>query len=361
MSHPRRIQMMNGDTPFLSVHTRAEHRGRAEQNAHRPGVHGVYNRLPRLVGLALLNEADFIRRYAVVLRQFAFDFRIDVPPVARLVSTQVREDELRAFLRVVLPVILRDHLGTVARLVVGVVFIERVYHAHIQCHLAGIVRGDEHLRLFLRFRERHPAQQGGVASLGKLHQLLDEILLVGRGRYVVQYLVLVRSVHAHVLRRAVIRYLVVEGGKLRHFDEVAETLLLHHVVRHVELKVGGLLGEYRRPRIETADVLPLQLLRAQVLEQEVQLRQRVADGRAGEERSSQIFARALLYGADGEEHIESLLASFRVAQSRYTVVARVEGQIFELVTQIQNFGFIALSELLGISDKIIQLFSNHLF
>jgi hypothetical protein len=31
------------------------------------------------------------------------------------------------------------------------------------------------------------------------------------------------------------------------------------------------------------------------------------------------------------------------------------------VTQIQNFGFIALSELLGISDKIIQLFSNHLF
>lgn len=32
-----------------------------------------------------------------------------------------------------------------------------------------------------------------------------------------------------------------------------------------------------------------------------------------------------------------------------------------IMTQIQNFGFIALSELLGISDKIIQLFSNHLF
>ena len=29
--------------------------------------------------------------------------------------------------------------------------------------------------------------------------------------------------------------------------------------------------------------------------------------------------------------------------------------------QIQNFGFEPLSELLGISDKIIQLFSNHLF
>lgn len=32
-----------------------------------------------------------------------------------------------------------------------------------------------------------------------------------------------------------------------------------------------------------------------------------------------------------------------------------------IMAQIQNFGFVALSELLGISDKIIQLFSNHLF
>lgn len=31
------------------------------------------------------------------------------------------------------------------------------------------------------------------------------------------------------------------------------------------------------------------------------------------------------------------------------------------MAQIQNFGFMPLSELLGISDKIIQLFSNHLF
>lgn len=32
-----------------------------------------------------------------------------------------------------------------------------------------------------------------------------------------------------------------------------------------------------------------------------------------------------------------------------------------IMAQIQNFGFKSLSELLGISDKIIQLFSNHLF
>ena len=167
-----------------------------------------------------------------------------------------------------------------ARLVVGMVFIMRVYHAHVESHLPGIVRGDEHLRLFLRFRKRRSAQQCRVACLGELHQLLYEVLLLRCGRYMVQYLVLVRTVHAHILRRAVVGDFIVEGGKLRHFDEVAETLLLHDVVRHVELEVSGLLGENRRPRIEAADVLPLQLFRTQVLEEQVQLRQRVADGRA---------------------------------------------------------------------------------
>ena len=46
--------------------------------------------------------------------------------------------------------------------------------------------------------------------------------------------------------------MVTRSGKLRHFDEVAETLLLHHVVRHVELKIRCLLGKYRRPRIKTS-------------------------------------------------------------------------------------------------------------
>ena len=81
--------MMDSHTPFLGVNTRSEHRGRAEQHTHRPGVHGVYHRLPLLVGLALLNEAHLAGRHTVVLRQFALDFRIDVPPVARLVCPQL--------------------------------------------------------------------------------------------------------------------------------------------------------------------------------------------------------------------------------------------------------------------------------
>ena len=206
---PRRIQMMDGDTPFLRIHARSEHGGGTEQHAHRSGVHGVYHRLARLVGLALLNEAHLACRYAVILRQFPLYLAVHVPPVARLVCTQIREDELRSLVRVVFMVILSYHLGTVARLVVGMVFIIGVYHAHIQSHLPRVVSGDEHLRLFLRFRQRQPAQQRGVASLRKFHQLFDEILLVGCGRYVVQYLILMRTVHTHVLRRAVVGDFVV--------------------------------------------------------------------------------------------------------------------------------------------------------
>ena len=177
------------------------------------------------------------------------------------------------------------------------VLVVRVYHAHVERHLPGVVGGDEHLRLLLRFRKGRPAEQRGVTRLGEQHQLFDELLLLRCGRYVVQNLGLLRTVHAHVLRRAVVSDLVVEGGKFRHFDEIAETLLLHDVVRHVELEVSRLLGEDGRPRIKAADVLPFQLLRAQVLEKQIQFRQRVADGRAGEERRPQVLARAFLYDA----------------------------------------------------------------
>ena len=176
-------------------------------------------------------------------------------------------------------VILRNRLGTVGSLVVGVVFVVRVYHAHIESHLPCVIGGDQHLCLLFRFRQGRSTEQRGVARLGELHQFLNEVLLLRRGRYMVQYLVLVRTIH--ILCRAVVGYLVVEGGKLRHFDEVAETLLLHHVVRHVELEIGRLLGEDSRPCVKAPDILPFQFLRAQVLEEQVQFRQRVADGRAG--------------------------------------------------------------------------------
>ena len=86
-------------------------------------------------------------------------------------------------------------------------------------------------------------------------------------------LVLLWSVHTNRLRCAIVGYLVVEGSKFRYLDEVSETLLLHDVVGDIELEVGSFLGEDCRPRIETADVLKLQFLGAQVLEKQIQLSQ----------------------------------------------------------------------------------------
>ena len=52
--------------------------------------------------------------------------------------------------------------------------------------------------------------------------------------------------------------------------------------------------------------------------------------------SPQVPARPLLYGADGEQQVQRLLASLGVAQPRHTVMARVERQVLELVALIDK-------------------------
>ena len=146
--------------------------------------------------------------------------------------------------------------------VVRVVFVlVRVYHTHIERHLPGIVGGYQHLRLLFGFRQFFPSQNRGIARLCKLHQLFDELRLLWRRRNIVQYLVHFRSVHPDILCCAVVGNLVVERRQLRHFDKVTEPLFQYDVVCHRELEVGCLLGENRRPRIETVDVLTFQFLR----------------------------------------------------------------------------------------------------
>ena len=137
------------------------------------------------------------------------------------------------------------------------IIVVRVNQPHIESHLAGVVRCDQHLGLVLRFGERCASEYRRVARLCKLHQLLDELLLLGCGRNVMEYLVLVGTIHAHVLCRAIIGYFGVERRQLRHFDEVAETFFLHDVIRYRKLEIGGFLGKDGSPRIERVDVLPL--------------------------------------------------------------------------------------------------------
>ncbi len=48
------------------------------------------------------------------------------------------------------------------------------------------------------------------------------------------------------------------------------------------------------------------------------------------------FACPLLYGSDGKEHVECLLASLAVAESCHTVVTGVEHEVLELVALVHK-------------------------
>ena len=74
-----------------------------------------------------------------------------------------------------------------------------------------------------------------------------------------QYLVLCRTVNAYILRRAVIRYLVVECRKLRHFDKVTETLFWAIPIGDIKLEVGCFLCENRQPSVDAPYILPFKL------------------------------------------------------------------------------------------------------
>ena len=121
----------------------------------------------------------------------------------------------------------------------------------------------------------------------------------------------------------------VERCQLRHFDKIAETLLLHNFIGDGELIVHRLLGEDGSPCVKGLDMLGFESLGTQVLEQQIQLREGVRYGRTRKESGSQVFSRPLLYCADGKEHIQGSLAALAVTQPCHTVVAGVEHQIFE--------------------------------
>ena len=116
--------MMNRYRPLLGVHAHAEHRRRTKDDADVTAVHGLHHRLLGLLVLAFLDETDLRRRDAVVLHELALDLRVHVP-FARLVCSEVREDELRTLLLVILSIVLAEQLGAMAGFVVDVI---RVFH-----------------------------------------------------------------------------------------------------------------------------------------------------------------------------------------------------------------------------------------
>ena len=88
--------------------------------------------------------------------------------------------------------------------------LHRIDHPHIEAHFPREVCGDKHLGLLLFFTQWGTIQEGGVTRLGKLHQLADERLLLGRRRDVMQDLALLRTVDADVPGRAEITNLPIK-------------------------------------------------------------------------------------------------------------------------------------------------------
>ena len=113
--------MMDSHSSLLGIDSSSQHRGRTEDNANVTTIHRIYHRFLCFLVLALLNKTYLVCRDMVVLYQFSLDFRINIEVSTGLVSTQVRENELRPFLCIILLVIVIEHLGTVTCLVVDMV------------------------------------------------------------------------------------------------------------------------------------------------------------------------------------------------------------------------------------------------
>ena len=229
--------MMHGHGPFLGIHTRTKSRGGAEQDTDSALVHGFYELLALLLVLCLLNETDLLGRDAVVVDKLILDFLEDVP-LTGLIGREITEDELRSLLVVVLLIVLRNEPCTVAGLVLRVITEEfRIHQSHIERSLPAGIGSDKHLSLLLAVVQRATEDQLAITRLGELHQTLVEVLLVRCRLDVMQHDIHVRTVETDILTRAVVGNLVIEGGQLRHLDEVAEAFLLNDGIGHGELIV----------------------------------------------------------------------------------------------------------------------------
>ena len=123
---------MDGDASFLGVDSRAQHFSRAEEDTYLSLVHRLDHGFALFLGLGFLNETYLIFGDAVLLHQLALDLAVRIPLVG-LVGSQVRKDELRAFMPGILIVILRNHIGAMGGFVVFIVTVgQRVDEPHVE-------------------------------------------------------------------------------------------------------------------------------------------------------------------------------------------------------------------------------------
>ncbi len=198
MSHPRAVEVMDGNASFLCVYTCSEHFGRTEHHADFSGVHIGNHIFPGVFGGRFLNEADFAGFQSMILHQLALHFTIYIP-FAGLIGAQVGENELRAFVLVEFFVITGNQAGAVAGLVIDIVAVKsRGNHTHIKRHFTRVIGGDKHFGFIFPFGQGQTVQKRGIARFCEFHQPVYELNLVGRGRNIMQYFVFLRAVDTNI-------------------------------------------------------------------------------------------------------------------------------------------------------------------
>src|SRR5699024_7874692 len=131
---PRNVELVDGDASALGVDSGAEHFGGTEEDADFAFVHVLNHCSTRLFSLAFLNETYLICRYAIILHQFPLDFAVSIP-LTGFICTEIAENELCAFVLVILLVVLAYQGGTMASFVIYVVIVFiLVDKAHVKGH-----------------------------------------------------------------------------------------------------------------------------------------------------------------------------------------------------------------------------------
>ena len=261
--------MVDGNGTLLGIDTRTKGRGTAEENTDLTVVHILNHLLTLLLILSLLDKANFRSRNTIVIDEFVLNLLEDIP-LARLIGGKVAEDKLRTFLLVILLIIVGNHAGAMAGLIVGVITETLLGNkAHIQRGLTAGIGSYKHLALFLPLRKRLTENQLSITGLGELHQTLVEVLLILGGLDAMQDDVHIGTVETDILTSAEVGDFIIERSKLRNLHKIAETLLDGYLIGDVELIVRRLLGIDGSPGIKRMDALTSHSLRTKILEKQV--------------------------------------------------------------------------------------------
>ena len=201
--------------------------------------------------------------------QLFFDVGIYVPFV-RFVCTKVAEHELCTPIVIRAYIVVIDCPRTDRSLVIGIILELATQQAHIKSHFSGYIGRNQHFSLVevVGLRNVKP-QVLPLAATGKRYQASYHFLLLNCRGIREETHVLLRHIKIYHVGCTVIRNLTQEHCQFRYFDVSTKTLFALHRACHVQLIICRFLCEYGCPRIETANPLPLKLLRTQILEHHI--------------------------------------------------------------------------------------------